>query len=226
MINNYKAVSTNINSSTNIYTNQLRTLLHNGLPGPLAHGIMAPSNRDEIIMLNADQGKARQSSVMIILYPNSSGGINTIFTKRAEYKGVHSGQIAFPGGKTEPGDPSLLHTALRETQEEIGVNIPENEILGKLTDLFVPPSNFIISPYVAFLPAAPATCADSCEVAEIFSVPVADFLCPEAAIQQTCLTALGDHIPVPGYKFENHFIWGATAMIFSELLWVIKQTHL
>ena len=208
----------------NTYSSRISTLLHNGLPGPIVHKVMAPSNRDELIMLNADRGKARLSSVMIILYPDAAGKINTIFTKRATYKGVHSAQIAFPGGKSEPRDPSLLHTALRETQEEIGVTIPEGGILGKLTDLFVPPSNFIISPYVAFLPSPPVTCADSCEVAEIFSVPVADFLGPEAAIEQTCLTALGDHRPMPGYKFGEHFIWGATAMIFSELLWVIRQT--
>lgn len=222
MNNNNFFLSPDTNIGT--YTSRISELLHNGLPGPLAHRAMAPSNRDELMMLNADREKARPSSVMIILYPDDAGKINTIFTKRATYKGVHSGQIAFPGGKTEPFDPSLLHTALRETHEEIGVEIPENEILGKLTDLFVPPSNFIISPYVAFLPSPPVTCGDSCEVAEIFSVPVADFLSPEAAIEQTCLTALGDYRPMPGYKFKNHFIWGATAMIFSELLWVIKQT--
>ena len=222
MKNNSNPLSPNINM--NDYVSKLSALLHNGLPGSLAHSVMAPSNRDKLILLNADRGKARLSSVMIILYPDAKGEINTIFTKRATYKGVHSAQIAFPGGKTEPGDPSLLHTALRETQEEIGVTITEKEILGKLTDLFVPPSNFIISPYVALLPSAPVTCADACEVAEIFSVPIADFLTPEAAIEQTCLTAMGDHLPMPGYKFEDHFIWGATAMIFSELLWVIKQS--
>ena len=215
-----------LSPETNIkaFTSRLSELLHNGLPGPLVHKAMAPSNRDELMMLNANRGKARLSSVMIILYPNAAGEINTIFTKRATYKGVHSGQIAFPGGKTEPYDHSLLHTALRETDEEIGVKIPKNKILGKLTDLFVPPSNFIISPYVAFLPDPPVTCADSCEVAEIFSVPVADFLSPDSAIEQTCLTAFGDYRPMPGYKFENHFIWGATAMIFNELLWVIRQS--
>ena len=221
---NNNNIPLSVNTDINSYTSRISTLLHNGLPGPMVHKAMAPAHRDELIMLNADRGKARLSSVMIILYPDAAGKINTIFTKRATYKGVHSAQIAFPGGKTEPLDPSLLHTALRETQEEIGVTIPEEKILGKLTDLFVPPSNFIISPYVAFLPSPPATCADACEVAEIFSVPVADFLSPEAAIEQTCLTALGDYRPMPGYKFEEHFIWGATAMIFSELLWVIKQS--
>lgn len=222
MNNNNIPLSADFNIDT--YPSLISTLLHNGLPGPIVHKLMAPAHRDEIMMRNADRGKARLSSVMIILYPDTDGKINTIFTKRATYKGVHSAQIAFPGGKTEPHDPSLLHTALRETKEEIGVTITEKEILGKLTDLFVPPSNFIITPYVAFLPAPPVTCADSSEVAEIFSVPVADFLSEEAAKEQVCLTALGDYRPMLGYKFEEHFIWGATAMIFSELLWVIKQT--
>ncbi len=222
MNNNYIPLSPN--TDINTYASRISALLRNGLPGPIVHKAMAPAHRDQLMMLNADRGEARLSSVMIILYPDADGKINTIFTKRATYKGVHSAQIAFPGGKTEPTDPSLLHTALRETQEEIGVTITEGEILGKLTDLFVPPSNFIISPYVAFLPSPPVTFADSCEVAEIFSVPVADFLSPDATMEQTCLTALGDYRPMPGYKFENHFIWGATAMIFSELLWVMRQT--
>lgn len=198
-------------------------MLHNGLPGITAQELMAPSNRGELIVLNNHGKTARTSSVLIILFPNEAGELCTIFTKRMVYKGVHSGQISFPGGKTELQDKSLLHTALRETAEEIGLQIDEKHILGRLTDLFVPPSNFIISPFVALLDEPPLTKPDHKEVAEIFSVPVSHCLSPESIIQQSYKTSFGQDIPVPGYLFKNHFIWGATAMIYSELLWVIKQ---
>lgn len=198
-------------------------LLHNGLPGITAQELMAPSNRGELILLNNHGKTARTSSVLIILFPNETGELCTIFTKRMEYKGVHSGQISFPGGKSEPQDQSLLHTALRETSEEIGLQIDEKSILGRLTDLFVPPSNFIISPFVALLDEPPITKPDPTEVAEIFSVPVSHCLIPESKINQSYTTSYGMNIPVPGYLYKNYFIWGATAMIYSELLWVIKQ---
>ncbi len=207
----------------NKYAQQLSRMLCNGLPGIAVQELMAPSNRQELIVLNNHGKTARTSSVLIILFPNESGELCTIFTKRVEYKGVHSGQISFPGGKSEPHDQSLLHTALRETSEEIGIQIEEKNILGRLTDLFVPPSNFIISPFVAFLDEPPLTKPDPTEVAEIFSVPVSHCLAPESTIQQSHKTSFGQDIPVPGYLYKNYFIWGATAMIYSELLWVIGQ---
>jgi 8-oxo-dGTP pyrophosphatase MutT (NUDIX family) len=207
----------------NNYALKLGEMLHNGLPGIAAQEIMAPSNRKELIVLNNHGKTARTSSVLIILFPNEAGELCTIFTKRVEYKGVHSGQISFPGGKSEPEDKSLLHTALRETAEEIGLHINEKSILGRLTDLFVPPSNFIISPFVALLDAPPLMKPDPTEVAEIFSVPVLHCLAPESTIYQSYTTSFGQDIPVPGYLYRDYFIWGATAMIYSELLWVIRQ---
>lgn len=205
------------------YAQQLSGLLHNGLPGITAQELMAPSNRKELIDLNNQGQNARTSGVLVILFPDESGELCTIFTKRMEYKGVHSGQISFPGGKSEPQDQNLLQTALRETSEEIGIQVDEKNILGRLSDLFVPPSNFIISPFVALLDKLPVTKPDPTEVAEIFSVPLSHCLVPESTIQKSYKTSFGQEIPVPGYLFKNFFIWGATAMIYSELLWIIKQ---
>ncbi len=214
-----------ITNNINLFADLLSKRLKNGLPGSEAQDIMAPSNRRELVKLSTDADKARPSSILIILYPDSMGDISTVFIKRVEYPGVHSGQIAFPGGKFETEDTSLLQTALRETKEEIGLEIPENLVAGKLTNLYVPPSNYIISPYVAVLDKIPLLNPDFIEVAEAFSVPLSHFLSPESRVVRSYKTNSGIEIPIPGFTFGNYFIWGATAMIFSEFLEVIKSIN-
>lgn len=162
---------------------------------------------------------------MIVLYPDKTGQMATVFIKRVDYEGVHSGQIAFPGGKYEPGDRDLLQTAIRETREEIGLEIGEHEVVGKLTDLYVPPSNFMISPYVAVLKNLPELYPDKTEVAEIFSAPVLQFLGDGSMTFQKYRFANGQEIDVPGFNFGRHFIWGATAMIFREMIQIIKEVN-
>lgn len=213
------SLTTNINQ----FAILLRARLEDRLPGIEAQDVMAPSNRKELVRLSTDADKARPSSILIILYPASNGEVSTIFIKRVEYIGVHSGQIAFPGGKFEIEDTNLLQTALRETKEEIGVDIHESMVAGKLTNLYVPPSNYIISPFVAIIDKIPLLRPDSIEVAEAFSVPLSHFLSLESKEVRTYRIASGLEIPIPGFAFGNHFIWGATAMIFSEFLEIIKN---
>jgi 8-oxo-dGTP pyrophosphatase MutT (NUDIX family) len=212
-----------IANNINHFFDLLKARLEDGLPGSEAQDIMAPSNRKELVKLSTGADKARSSSILIILHPNNHGEVSIIFIKRVEYKGVHSGQIAFPGGKFEIEDSSLLQTALRETKEEIGLDIPESMVVGKLTNLYVPPSNYLISPYIAVIDNIPILRPDSYEVAEAFSAPLSHFHSPESMVLRTYRLASGPEIPVPGYIFGNHFIWGATAMIFSEFLHVVKD---
>jgi 8-oxo-dGTP pyrophosphatase MutT (NUDIX family) len=214
-----------ITTDINHFARILKERLIKDLPGSDAQDIMAPSNRKELIELSTGSENARLSSILIILYPDNNGEVSIIFIKRVEYIGVHSGQIAFPGGKFESEDISLLHTALRETKEEIGLDIHENNVAGKLTNLYVPPSNYLISPYVAVIDQIPLLRPDSYEVAEAFSAPLSHFLWPEAMIVRSYRLASGIEIPVPGFTFGNHFIWGATAMIFSEFLQVIRDIN-
>ncbi|MBW6489773.1 MAG: CoA pyrophosphatase [Lentimicrobium sp.] len=186
---------------------------------------MAPSNRRELINQNKYSKKPRPSSVLIILYPDEHNKIATVFIKRVDYEGVHSGQIAFPGGKHESVDKGMLQTALRETKEEIGIEIKETEVVGKLTDLYVPPSNFIISPFVAVLKTLPKLKPNEIEVAEIFSAPVSHFLSSDSRTFQQCSLSSGIEIEVPGYSFGKYFIWGATAMIFTELIQIMNDLN-
>lgn len=195
------------------------------LPGPAAHSRMAPAHRDKLINDSKGPAFARKSSVLVLLFPDQSGEINTTFIKRVEYDGVHSGQIAFPGGKSEETDTDLIDTALREAEEEVGIRRDSIRIVGKLSDLFVPPSNYIICPVVAKTYVKPNFIPDDFEVAEIFTVPLRHFLNPDYYGIGEILYKNGQSVKVPGYYYEKYFIWGATAMILSELLEIFELAN-
>lgn len=197
---------------------ELKKNLAAELPGPSAHDRMAPAHRNDLIKKSKGLAMARQSSVLILLFPDLSGKISTTFIKRVEYDGVHSGQISFPGGKSEETDTDLADTALREAEEEVGIIRNRVEIIGALSDLFVPPSNFIVRPYIAQTGSQPHFTANKREVAEIFTVPLSYFADLKAIEEYTIPYRNGLNITVPGFMFNNHLIWGATAMILNELL--------
>lgn len=169
---------------------------------------------------------ARQSSVLILLFPDKSGNVSTAFIKRGEYEGVHSGQIAFPGGKFEVTDANLTETALREAEEEVGIKKDQVEIIGSLSDLFVPPSNFIIRPFIAQAAEIPGFTANIHEVAEIFTVPLRFFTESNARGEYSIPYLNGTFVTVPGFRYEKHLIWGATAMILNELIQLVTSTNL
>lgn len=200
----------------------LTKALASPLPGTTAHDMLAPEHRKSLLQ-NADLTKAQRSSVLILFYPDNDHNPTIIFTKRVEYKGVHSGQISFPGGKSELNDKDLFETAYRETEEEIGINRDKIETIGVLSELYVPPSNFIIFPVVAAMHEYPKFIPDDKEVAEIITVPFSFFLNNGAAGIYTINTHDGLSLSVPGYMINSHLIWGATAMILSELILVVKE---
>ncbi|NTW25590.1 MAG: CoA pyrophosphatase [Lentimicrobium sp.] len=212
----------------NNFSSQLIKIEHaltKELPGPVAHSRMAPAHRDRLINDSKGPEFARKSSVLILLFPDESGEINTAFIKRVEYDGVHSGQIAFPGGKSEETDTDLIDTALREAEEEVGIKRDSIRIIGKLSNLFVPPSNYIICPVVAKTHIKPDFIPDNFEVAEIFTVPLKHFLNPDYYGDGEILYKNGQSVKVPGYYYEKYFIWGATAMILSELMDIFEVTN-
>jgi 8-oxo-dGTP pyrophosphatase MutT (NUDIX family) len=136
---------------------------------------------------------------------------------RPTYPGVHSGQIGLPGGGQEPVDRDLIDTALRETYEEVGVHKSQYTVLGQLTPLYVSASNYIVQPSVAWIDYRPEFHIDPYEVAELIEAPLRTLLDP-ATRRVEPWTLRGRAVEVPYFAVGEHFVWGATAMMLSELL--------
>ena len=167
----------------------------------------------------------RLASVLLTLVP-SQGQWCLVLMKRPEYPGVHSGQISIPGGVVEAEDTDDLSTALREFEEEMGVMVRRDDIIADLTERYIPPSNFAVKPFIAVLDRMPMWKVDSKEVAEVVVVPVADLL-PDDALRNTAIKMGKDQnqeIHLPAYRFEEHIIWGATAIMLAEFVAAWKKT--
>ena len=204
---------------------ELKQKLQEPLPGVTSHLKMAPRQRaDEYSGLNGLKPLARNSAVLILLFPEN-GLLKTVFIKRSVYDGVHSGQISFPGGKYENTDTSFEVTALRETKEEIGVDRDEIEIIGQLTDFYIPPSNFLVKVFVGYSAQQPIYITDKKEVQSVVEVNLDDFYDPRNISEKEFYsTSRKLKIVAPCYMINNVEIWGATAMIVSELLDVLNPT--
>lgn len=161
--------------------------------------------------------KPTDAAVMALLYP-AEERLHLVFIKRNAYDGPHSAQISFPGGAREEGDPTLQDTAIRETREELGIN-HKMEVLGSLTPLYIPVSNFMVYPYVACLHEAPVFDPDPSEVQYVVEASLEALMDPMNRDSET-LFHHETHIEAPFYRIGEEKIWGATAMILSELLQV------
>ena len=191
--------------------------LSQSLPGQQAQFQMAPSFRHNF----PDKSNPTKAAVLLLLYPNPTE-LNLVFMKRTEYPGVHSGQISFPGGKCETYDTNMISTALRETQEEIGVNQLLVSILGQLTPLYIPASEFEVHPVVGFTHEKPKFNLDTNEVQYVIEVNV-DFLLNPANRAVKPYASDKYQGSIPYFRIEGNEIWGATAMILNELLEIIRS---
>lgn len=190
-----------------------------GLPGVSGQQKMAPSVRFSGDRL-PDPGLSRQSSVLILLFPQN-GSWGTVLIERTLF-GPHAGQISFPGGKQDHDDQSELLTALREANEEVGVKQDSIKILGQLSKLFVPNSNFWISPFIAWVDFVPDWQPNPSEVKSIITVTLSD-LFDDSNKKRKTLSRNGVHIDAPYYDIHGHMVWGATAMIISEFETLLKR---
>lgn len=158
---------------------------------------------------------ARLASVLVLLFPGDGGALHFPLIRRNEYPGVHSGQIALPGGRREAGE-TFEQTAQRETEEEIGVRPDQVRILGTLYPLYVPPSNFEIHPFVGYVAEHPVWRPDPYEVAELIEMPLASII-DDRIKGRTTISRGGQSMEIGFYSIGPHQVWGATAAILSEL---------
>ncbi len=158
----------------------------------------------------------RQAAVLILLYPELDGRLHIVLTLRnADLRG-HSGQVSFPGGKQDPEDKSFASTALRETCEEVGICDDKIRIIGELSKFYIPPSHFDVYPTVARYDSIPIFDSNPAEVAEVFSFALEDLLNPRCKHEEQ--SRIGGHnVRIPYYAVKGHKVWGATAIMLSEL---------
>lgn len=201
--------------------NTLRQKMDAGeLPGQTAQRIMAPPVRGGYPEVPAD---VRRASVLALLYPIDEQ-LHLLYIQRTSPKrDRHAGQISFPGGSVEAADTDAVATALRETEEEVGIPRQAVEVLGALTQLYIPVSNFLVDPIVGFLPQRPSFILQESEVARTLELPLADFLNPAA--RQVGARKLGNGMSladVPFWSVRGEEVWGATSMMTAELVTLLR----
>jgi len=205
------------------YINQISSKIKKiDLPGEEAQILMAPEFRQISLRETYDFSKANRAGVLILLYPDNQGDTSFVLILRKSYKGVHSGQVALPGGRYEDYDGDLVQTALRETEEEVGVSADSIEVIKPMTELYIPPSNFLVKPTLAKVDFQPIFVKQDSEVERIIPVKLKDFM--QDSCIDSCLinTSYSKDKVVPAYKIYEHVVWGATAMMLSELRLVLK----
>ncbi len=195
------------------------------LPGEESHMEMAPLERLLELKRLANKAKsAKKAGVLMLFYPSERSETKFVLILRKTYKGVHSAQIGFPGGKFEQVDTSFEDTALRETEEEVGVPSHTISVVRKLTEVFIPPSNYIVQPYLGLTELKPVFVPQETEVEDIIEVPLAEFMDDGVLIQKNLSTSYAKNINVPAFKLQNHIVWGATAMMLNEVRQLFKNS--
>ena len=198
------------------FLDQLQRDLREPLPGRDAQLRMAARDADGRAFDRAARDDARRGAVLMLLYPHQNQ-LHLPLIVRPTYDGVHSGQVALPGGGREPGDADLVATALREAHEEVGI-LPGNvSVLGALSPLYVFASNYLIQPVVGWATTQPDFRRDPHEVAALVKAPLAELL-DERSYRRERWHLRGREADVPFFAVQGQTVWGATAMMLSELL--------
>ena len=194
------------------------------LPGEAIQLKMAPIERlIELKTKARELNTARRAGVLALFYPNSNKEACLILILRKTYKGVHSAQIGFPGGKVEQEDINIEATALRETEEEVGVSRDTVSVLKELTEIYIPPSNFFVQPFIAITSKTPNFIAQEDEVEELIEVPLSHFMDDAILTTKILSTSYANNIKVPAFLLNGHTVWGATAMMLSEVRELLKE---
>jgi len=194
------------------------------LPGREAQLKMAPAmRREELEAIASKSLNPKRAAVMCLFYPNERDETFFVLILRKTYKGVHSNQVGFPGGKVEDKDIDLQHTALRETEEEIGISTDKIRVYKQCSNIYIPPSNFTVLPFIGILNETPIFRPQESEVEAILEVALTDFLSDENVITKTLETSYAQQIKVPAFLLNDQVVWGATAMMLSEIKQLLKE---
>lgn len=195
------------------------------LPGKKAQIEMSPSPVDSARFSSPLSADYRKGSVLILFYPEGDQAFFPLI-KRPIYPGIHSGQIALPGGKMDEEDKNEVETALREAWEEVGVRPEQVNLLGQLSPLFIPASNFLVSPIIGFSEDKPDFVAQEREVSRIIQTSVSAFYEPRTRKRKTLTFSEKHHYDTPYFEIDKEMVWGATAMILNELLQILENGKL
>ena len=193
-------------------------------PGKIAHKELSPLPMKSREIDYSESGNYRIGAVIVLLYLKEKEPF-FVLTQRHDYDGAHAGQISLPGGKLEEQDKSTQDTALREMYEEIGISVQDVQIVSALTELYIPPSNFLVYPYLGYVDGELTFQKDDFEVKEVIEVPVKDLL--RASIVRKPLLELASKVKYnkvcPCFEFDGKIVWGATAMILNELKHILLK---
>ncbi len=194
------------------------------LPAESSHFKMVPPTRKSFAQYSESQLKqAKKAGVLALFYPNQTQETQFALILRRTYKGVHSAQVSFPGGKIEPSDKDLEETAIRETFEEIGVPVDDVQVVKKLSQVFIPPSNFCVQPFIGIVQEQSVFKKQESEVEKIIEVKLSDLINDENLISKEVKTSYSIGIEVPAFKLNGFTVWGATAMVLSEIKDIVNQ---
>lgn len=194
------------------------------LLGETSHAKLSPPYRLKLAEQMKQKAKyAKQAAVMALFYPNANNETHLVLILRKTYKGVHSAQVGFPGGKYETTDKDFMQTALRETEEEIGVSTSAIEVIKTLSPIYIPPSNFRVHPFLGISQKQLHFKKQDEEVDAIIEVNFDDFMNDKHIISTKVSTSYNVSVNVPAFYLNGHIVWGATAMMLGELKDLLKQ---
>ncbi|WP_428743048.1 NUDIX hydrolase [Tenacibaculum sp.] len=198
------------------FINQIEKLQKKQLGGLTSQFKLAPKLRARFSEELIKSKQPKKAAVLALFYPDSNNQTRFLLTERASYNGAHSSQISFPGGKFDHSDNNLQTTALRETYEEVGIASETIQIIRQTSNAYIPPSNFLVAPFIGVSSKTPLFTPND-EVAGIIEVLLADLLDDSNVASVEMETSYMKNIEVPCFKLNDYIVWGATAMMLSEI---------